>query len=153
MLSSRLVQCFVVALPSFLCQTLKEFILANFVVYRTVLFVVYSQYILHIAMLTLILSDPKVICLCHHPCSLTSLYTVGWPTSSSYLDIPKMKMDSAKNGRWIFPFKKFGRLGTFRVRVAMYNWPHTVPQNNSNMTHGRMRCSYIYVCSITFIWT
>ena len=25
-----------------------------------------------------------------NPCSLTSLYTVGWPTSKSYLDIAKI---------------------------------------------------------------
>ena len=47
--------------------------------------------------LTLILQEPKVISLCAstepgqpaHLCSLTRLYAVGWPTSSSYLDIPK----------------------------------------------------------------
>ena len=31
-----------------------------------------------------------------HPYSLARLYTVGWPTSSSDLDIPKMMMYSSK---------------------------------------------------------
>ena len=45
-----------------------------------------------------------------HLCSVTGgLNTVGWPTSSSHLDISKLIMDySAKTGRWIIPFKKFG---------------------------------------------
>ena len=30
------------------------------------------------------------------------------PPVQSHLDIPKMIMDSAKNVRWIIPFKKFG---------------------------------------------
>ena len=38
--------------------------------------------------------------------SLTRLYSV----ESSHLVISKMKMDNAKNGRWIIPFKKFSRL-------------------------------------------
>ena len=43
------------------------------------------------------------------PYSLTRLYTTGWLTSSSHLDIPNMIMDSYKNGWWIIPFKKFSR--------------------------------------------
>ena len=43
-------------------------------------------------------------------CSLTRLYNVGWPTSSSHLDIPIMIMDSSINGRWIISFKKFSKL-------------------------------------------
>ena len=39
-----------------------------------------------------------------HLCSLTRLYTIGWPTLSSHLNIPKMIMDSSKNIRWIIPF-------------------------------------------------
>ena len=42
-------------------------------------------------------------------CRLTNLNF-----SIKVFDIPKMKMDCAKNGRWIIPFKKFGRL---RVKV------------------------------------
>ena len=45
-----------------------------------------------------------------HPYGLIRLYTAGYPTSSFHLDIPKRIKDSAKNGRWIIPFKKFGRL-------------------------------------------
>ena len=70
--------------------------------------------------LTLILLEPKLISLCPgqpaHPCSLTRLYTFGWPTSSSHFEIPKMIMDSYKNGRWISPLKKFSRL---RVKIKL----------------------------------
>ena len=31
-----------------------------------------------------------------HPCSLNRHYNVGWPTSSSHLDIPKMIINSSK---------------------------------------------------------
>ena len=38
-------------------------------------------------------------------CSLILfIYTVGWPSSSSHLDFPKIIMDSAKNWRWIILF-------------------------------------------------
>ena len=51
-------------------------------------------------------------------CILTRLYTVGWPSSSSHLDIPKMIMDSSKNRRLIIPFKKYGRLWVNCVLVS-----------------------------------
>ena len=44
-----------------------------------------------------------------HPSSLTKLYTVGWPTSSSHLSL-KIIMVSSKNERWIIPFKNISRL-------------------------------------------
>ena len=50
-----------------------------------------------------------------HECSLTRLYIVGWPTSSCHLNIPKMIVDSAKNGKCIIPLKKFSRL---RVKLT-----------------------------------
>ena len=34
----------------------------------------------------------------------TKLDTVGWRTLSSHIDIPKMKMATAKKVRWIIPF-------------------------------------------------
>ena len=37
-----------------------------------------------------------------------ALYTVDWPSSSSYHDISKMIMDNCKSVRWNIPFKKFG---------------------------------------------
>ena len=52
-----------------------------------------------------------------HPCSLNRLYTVGCPTLRFHLYIPKMIMESAKNVRWIIPFKKFGM-----VRVIVYSY-------------------------------
>ena len=45
-----------------------------------------------------------------HPSSLTRLYTVGWPTSSFPLDIPKMIIDIYRTGRWNIPVKKFSKL-------------------------------------------
>ena len=45
-----------------------------------------------------------------HTCSLTRLYTIYWPTSSSYLDIPKKEIWKSKYWSWIIPFKKFSRL-------------------------------------------
>ena len=56
--------------------------------------------------LTLTQLEPNVISL-NHQCSLSSLYTLGWPTSRSHHDTPIMIMDSSKNGRAIIPFKKF----------------------------------------------
>ena len=50
--------------------------------------------------------------------SLTRLYTVGWTTSTSHLDIPKMIMDSSKNRSWNIPFQEFSRL---RVNFLCYN--------------------------------
>ena len=43
-------------------------------------------------------------CLCHkHRAWLYKwLYTVGWPTSNSHLDIPKNENGHTKNGRWKF---------------------------------------------------
>ena len=40
----------------------------------------------------------------HGPCSLTRVYTIGWPTSNSHLDISKMIMNSSKNGMRIIQF-------------------------------------------------
>ena len=57
-----------------------------------------------------------------HLCSPTRLYTVGWPTSSYHLDIPKMIMDNTKNGRWINPFKKFGRLRVNNDKHLKYQY-------------------------------
>ena len=74
--------------------------------------------------LTLISLKPKVINLCHQyrarpTCtsmqSDQALYSVNWPSSNSHFDTSKMKMYSAKNGRWIIQFKKFGRL---RVNIT-----------------------------------
>ena len=71
------------------------------------------------SVLTLIMLEPKVISFANciepgqpsHPCSLTKLYTVGWPTSHivSLISL-KVIMDSSKKRRWIIPFKKFSRL-------------------------------------------
>ena len=55
-----------------------------------------------------------------------------WPTSSLYLNIPKVKMDSAKNGRWIIPLKKFGRLrdniehwkDCIKKQMVTFHWSH-----------------------------
>ena len=63
-------------------------------------------YIVHKKYLNLFLMKPNVISFCHqidpgqpaHQCSLTRLYTVGWPTSSTHLDITKMKMDNHHQG-------------------------------------------------------
>ena len=78
--------------------------------------------------------DIIVISLCHQyraRLSCTSVqsdqvYTVGSPTSSYHLDVPKMAMDSSKNGKWIIPFKKFGRLGVKAnlINVWTYNMLH-----------------------------
>ena len=71
-------------------------------------------------LLTLILPTPKVISLwCHQYRARPTCTSVQcdqalycWPTSSWYqvliLISLKMIMDSAKNWRWIIPFKKFG---------------------------------------------
>ena len=77
------------------------------------------------SLLTLTLLEPKVISLNTsvkpgqpaHPCSLTRLYAVGSPTSSSHLDSPKIIMDSSKNGCRTSPFNKFCRL---RVNKGKY---------------------------------
>ena len=45
-----------------------------------------------------------------HSCSLTRLYTVGWPTSNSRLDFPKIENGQFQNSKWIIPFKIFSRL-------------------------------------------
>ena len=58
---------------------------------------------------------PKMINLCHHYRARSAYTSVQsnqalycWMTNlSSHLDIPKMKMDSANNGRWINPFMKW----------------------------------------------
>ena len=68
-------------------------------------------YIIRYLKLTLILPTSKEIGLYHQyrtRSACTGSKIVGWPTSSSNLDIPKMIMKSAKNGMWIIPFKKFG---------------------------------------------
>ena len=83
----------------------------------------YLHLFIRLIVLTRILLKPKAICLCHQyrtrsvcaSCSLTRLYTVGWPTLSFHLDIPKIIMDSSKNRGWIIPFMKFSR-----VRVNSY---------------------------------
>ena len=68
-----------------------------------------------------------------HLCSLTRLCTVGWPTLSFLLDIHKMIMDSAKNGRWIILFKKFGM-----IRVKTLRYGQAVP-NTSLWTRSTCR--------------
>ena len=51
-----------------------------------------------------------------HLCSLTKLYTVGWPTSGLHLDIlKKLIKNSSKNGKWIIPFENFSRLRVNRL--------------------------------------
>ena len=45
-----------------------------------------------------------------HLSSLTRLYTVGWLTSISHIDIPKMILECSKKGRLIIPFKEFSKL-------------------------------------------
>ena len=84
---------------------------------------------MYIYFLTLILPTPKVISLCHciepgqpaHPCCQTCLYTVGWPSLSFHLDVPKIIMDSDKNERRIIPFMKFGM-----VRVNSWSQCHNI---------------------------
>ena len=51
-----------------------------------------------------------------HLCNLTRHYTVGWPSSSSHLDILKNGNESSKNRRWIIHYKEFSRL---RVKTTM----------------------------------
>ena len=68
--------------------------------------------------LTLILPEPKVNSLCPQyrvkpACTSVqsdqALYC--WQTNfNSHIDIPKMRMDFAKNEKWSILFKKFGRL-------------------------------------------
>ena len=70
------------------------------------------------------LSTAKVIGLCHQY-KLIRLYTVGWPTTSSYLDIPKMIMDRSKYVWWIIPFKNFDmvRVNNSRMKTwSQSNW-------------------------------
>ena len=50
--------------------------------------------------------------------SLTWLYTVGWPCSSTYLDIfQKIILDSSKNGRWIITIRNLAGQGLRLTRV------------------------------------
>ena len=71
---------------------------------------------------TPILLEPKLISLCHqytvrsaHPCSLTRLYNVGRPSSSSHLDIPK-------NDNILFEkFRKFSRIRVKGHRATSYH--------------------------------
>ena len=57
------------------------------------------------------------------------------PTSSFHLDIPKMIKDSAKNGRWIIPFKKFDMV---KVKIATFTAYYKVfPSNISNIGQYR----------------
>ena len=75
--------------------------------------------------LTLILLELKVISLwpgqLAHPCSLTMLYTVGWPSFHILITL-KIIVDISKTWRWIIPFKKFSRL---RIKVVCFrlDWP------------------------------
>ena len=77
---------------------------------------------------TLILLETNSISLCHQyragpdPCSLTRLFTVGWPTFiSSHLDISKMMMDNSKHWRWIISFKKFSWLGLKHIYNTFFS--------------------------------
>ena len=57
-----------------------------------------------------------------HPCSLTRLYTGGWPTSSFHLDIPKMITDSSENVRLIILFKKFGMVWGLTEQIRFFKF-------------------------------
>ena len=65
-----------------------------------------------------------------HLCSLTRLYTAGWPTSGFHLDIPKMIMDSSQNRRHIIPFKKFSRLRVQGLIIPYYISKQWLPDDD-----------------------
>ena len=84
--------------------------------------------------LTLILLEPKVISVCQQyrarpACTSvqSDLVLYRWMSNfqaSSFLNIPKMIKDSSsKNGRWIIPFKRFGRLRVKDVCNVGNTWP------------------------------
>ena len=74
-------------------------------------YIVFIFLYLHVVItLTLILPIPKVISICHQyrarpactSCSLSRLYTVGWPSSSFHCDIPKTDKDiKIKTWSWL----------------------------------------------------
>ena len=97
--------------------------------------------------LTIIQLESTVISFCHHaayidpgqsahPCSLTKLYTVGWPSSRN---IPKMIMDSSKNGRWVILLKQFKRLWIkyCEVRVSLYQIMHGLIHHTEQIPEKR----------------
>ena len=76
--------------------------------------------------LTLILPTSKVISLCHQYWARPACTSMQsdqdlyyWPTQLQVFILISLKMimHSAKNGRWIMPFKKFGMI---RVNVYLY---------------------------------
>ena len=69
-------------------------------------------------------------------CRLAWLYTVGWPTSSSHLDIPKMIIDSSKSGRWTSPFQKFSR-SPFNIIMYIFHVWEYLPKKNTSLYLSR----------------
>ena len=78
--------------------------------------------------LTLTLLEPKMINLCHQ--YRARPICAVWPGSillanqlpSSYLDFPKMIVDSSKNARQIITFKKFSRLRVNKEFMSFYHY-------------------------------
>ena len=82
--------------------------------------------------LTLILSELKVVSLCHQyrarqACTSvqsdqTLYYKNGWPSSSSHLDIPKNDNGQFPKWKWYIPFKKFSRLRVKPFIISLAIW-------------------------------
>ena len=77
---------------------------------------------------------------------IARFYTVGWSTLSFHLDIPKMLMDSSKNGRWIVSFKKFGmvRVKKRHVKTSPTKTTPLVSQKyyvTDNLHHSILSCN------------
>ena len=81
--------------------------------------------LLKFSFLTLILLEPKAISLCHQYSARPACTSMQSDQDETILladqlqrfhpDIPKIIIDSSKNGRWIIPFKKFNKL---RVMIS-----------------------------------
>ena len=71
----------------------------------------FNNNVLILCQVTLILLEAKVISLCHQYRTRPACtsYTVGWPTSSSHLDISINDNGQFLSWRWIIPFKKFSK--------------------------------------------
>ena len=81
-------------------------------------------------------------------CSLTRLYTVGWPFSSSHLDIPKNDNGQFQNGRWILSFKNFSRRGVNKLKLlsVIYRTRTQTVQGlskDSGLLNGERMCSLL----------
>ena len=82
-----------------------------------------------------------------HPCSLTRLYTAGWPNT-------KLIMDSSKNGNWASQFKKFSRqrlnawLVTFCFVLAKFLFWY---QSSAARVNVGSKNSKLYVVIIIFL--